>query len=151
MDSHLQIIRGVLIPLTAVILIFTPLFRFSHLPTAIKFILFTAVPVLLTFALAHVNRWAHLWEGHLGFPSGHMSFVTCAATLLVLLNPKWIYAAIPLLCAYGWLLVHTHSHTWLDVIGAALMAPPVTLACHAIFGRFLQSRNVGPNALSAGR
>jgi len=148
-NIYLQVTKDALIPVMLAILVVTVLSHFARLRVAMKFLLLCAVAMFVTFVLAHINRWENLWSGHPGFPSGHMTLMTCTFTLLILLNARWIFAAVPLLCIFGWLLVHLHNHSWLDVIGAALFTPPVTLGCYAIFRRIQRRGEVFQNGLGA--
>ena len=136
MHSYLRTAAAAANPIMLTILVVAAFFHLANLKATLKFLLFSVVAILVTFVLAHISRWEHLWNGHDGFPSGHMTLLACTCTLLILLDIRWIFAAVPLLCSYGWLLAHLHYHTRLDVLGAVLFTPPVTIACHALICHF---------------
>ena len=90
----------------------------------------TGWALLLTFILAHINRWAHLWPGHYYFPSGHMTFFLTVATACFLVDRRSAFFTLPLALLYGQLIVFLNFHIWLDLAGALFLAVPVTLLCH---------------------
>ena len=87
---------------------------------------FTEV-LLLTYFLAHINRWMHLWKAHEFFPSGHMTFYLTVATAYFQLDRRTALISIPLAILYGELIVFLHFHIWLDIGGSLLLAVPLTL------------------------
>lgn len=93
--------------------------------------------LLMTYVLAHINRWLHLWPEHRLFPSGHMTYALCIIVSIALLRnwSKALYGAMAvLLVAYAYLMVYQAYHDWLDIIGAVIMSPPVTLLGHRLAG-----------------
>lgn len=96
--------------------------------------------LLVAFVLGRINEKLHLWPGLPGdrkpyeFPSGHTCFAASVATSLCLIHRKWLLLVVPLLLAYGVLIVvpPLRYHNWLDVLGAWLMVPPLTLLCHRL-------------------
>ena len=90
----------------------------------------TGWALLVTFILAHINRWAHLWPGHYFCPSGHMTFFLTVATACFLVDRRSAFFTIPLALLYGELIVFLNFHIWLDLAGALFLAVPVTLLCH---------------------
>lgn len=102
--------------------------------------------ILLTYVLAHINRWLHLWPEHRLFPSGHMTYALCVIVSMSVLR-SWtrvFYGAMAvLLAAYAYLMVYQGYHDWLDIAGAVVMSPPVTLLGHRLAGnRSLRSEAV---------
>lgn len=104
--------------------------RFPSLKRACAFLIRTGLAVLLTYVFAHLNRWMHLWRDHPGFPSGHMTFFLTVATAFFLLERRSALFTVPLAMLYGGLIVFLGFHSWLDLLGAPLLAVPVTLLCH---------------------
>jgi membrane-associated phospholipid phosphatase len=98
------------------------------------------VALLFAFLLGRINEQFKIWPGlptdvrPYEFPSGHTCFAASVATSLVLLHRRWAYFVVPFLAAYGTLIVlpPLHYHSWLDVVGAWLLTPPVTFMCHYI-------------------
>lgn len=88
------------------------------------------VAVLLVFVVAHVNRWLHLWPAHPMFPSGHMAFAASIATSWFVLARRSLLWTVPLQIAYGALIVYLGYHVWSDIIGAWIVAPPLTWVCY---------------------
>ena len=104
--------------------------RFPSFKRAQAFLIRTGVAVLLTYVFAHLTRWMHLWRDHPGFPSGHMTFFLTVATAFFLLDRRSALFTVPLAMLYGGLIVFLGFHSWLDLLGAPLLAVPVTLLCH---------------------
>jgi membrane-associated phospholipid phosphatase len=98
--------------------------------------------LLVTYLLAHINRWMPLWAEHRRFPSGHMTFFLTLATSFFLLDRRSALLTVPAAALYGWLIVFLGYHSWLDLMGAAVLAIPVALLCHR---SFIGSRNPGPD------
>lgn len=98
--------------------------------------------LLVTYLLAHINRWMLLWRDHRGFPSGHMAFFLALATSFFLLDRRSALLTVPAAALYGWLIVFLGYHSWLDLLGAVALAIPVTLLCHLNSGDRI---NPGPN------
>ena len=96
------------------------------------YLLGSAMALLVTFMLAHANRWMSLWKAHPHFPSGHMSFYVTVATWLFFLNRRTSAFTLPLGILYGWLVVHLGFHEWLDLTGAVLLAIPVSVVCRSV-------------------
>ena len=121
--------------LNPILLVVLAGFALKRRPPGWQFLSFigaSAVALLLTFTLAHLNRWMHLWESHLYFPSGHTAFLASVLTSIFLLDRRSVLFTVPIALAYGVLLVVMQWHTWLDGIGALLFAPPVTWLCHSM-------------------
>ena len=99
---------------------------------------------LLRGAIAYllVQQSAKLVQkiGPLGhhFPSTHFAVALCFATLLALLNRRWIVAAIAVAVCYGALMLYQHYHTPLELVGA-LYAIPVAYLCWNFKRRALQT------------
>ena len=94
------------------------------------FVARSGLALLVTFLIAHINRWMPLWRDHRAFPSGHMTFFLTVATSFFLLSRRSAMFTVPLALLYGWLIVFLGYHSWLDLLGALLVAVPVTLLCH---------------------
>jgi len=97
------------------------------------FVARSACALLLTFILAHLNRWAHLSTVYPTFPSGHMTFFASLATSLFLIEYRSVFLTIPCGLLYGLLIVVLSYHPWIDLAGAALFSVPVTIVCHTLF------------------
>jgi membrane-associated phospholipid phosphatase len=113
-------------PLLGVVLIGAAFFVLRR--HAWLFLLRAWLAVGLVFVLAHLPRWLHLF-GERKFPSGHMAFAACVATSLILLNRRWAIALLPLLVAYGVLMMALGFHDALDLGAAVVLAVPLTLWC----------------------
>jgi hypothetical protein len=83
--------------------------------------------ILAVYVAAHVNRWLHLWPGHKYFPSGHLSYALCVVTLGAALERRSLLFTAPLAALYALLIVQLGYHDWLDIGGALLLAPALTL------------------------
>lgn len=102
---------------------------------AVEFLARTGLAVLGTYILAHLNRWMSQWSDLAGFPSGHMTFFLTVATAFYLLDRRSALFTVPFALLYGWLIVFLGFHSVTDLLGAPLLAVPVTLLCHrGIFG-----------------
>lgn len=96
--------------------------------------------LLLAFVLGRINEKLHLWPGlstdrnPYEFPSGHTCYAASVSTSLVLIHRRFLLLVVPLLAAYGALIVlpPLRYHNWLDVLGAWLLVPPLTLLCHRL-------------------
>jgi len=97
----------------------------------VQFLVRSAAALLITFPLAHINRWMHLWKHHFNFPSGHMTFYISVAVSFFLLDRRSRLFTVPFALFYGWLIVFLGYHAWLDLSGAVVLAVPVTLLCHS--------------------
>ncbi len=103
-----------------------------------RFLLGALLALGAAFVLGRINDALNLWPGFPGdpgeyeFPSGHTCFAVAVATSLCLLNARWLLFVAPLLIAYGVLIVlpPLRFHSWLDIIGAWLLTPPLALLCH---------------------
>ena len=102
---------------------------------ALAFMSRCGLSLLATFFIAHVNHWMPLWRDHRGFPSGHMTFYLTVATSFFLLSRRSALFTAPLALLYGWLIVFLGYHSWLDLLGALVLAVPATLLCHRNSGR----------------
>jgi membrane-associated phospholipid phosphatase len=74
------------------------------------------------------------------FPSGHLTFYLCVATLMFLLSRWTLLVTVPAGICFGWMIVALRYHIWLDIYGAWLMAPPVTLLCCRAFDKWTRKR-----------
>lgn len=103
-----------------------------------EFIARTLIALLLAFALGRINAALHIWPGLRGdpgsyeFPSGHTCFAASVATSLACLNRRWLWFVVPVLFLYGVLIVlpPLRFHSWLDVIGAWILTPPLAWLVH---------------------
>jgi membrane-associated phospholipid phosphatase len=77
--------------------------------------------LVVSFILAHVNRWFLLWHRDPNFPSGHETFASCLWTAVVLIDRRFIIAALPLLALLAYVLVRAGWHGRLDVLGGFLL------------------------------
>lgn len=100
-----------------------------------RFLLQAGGAILLVFVVLHLPRWLHLhrwlsvWpeQGH--FLSGHTGFAVAVATSLAVARRRTLWVTVPLLAAYGVLIVLLEYHVWLDVVGTWMLAPPLALVC----------------------
>jgi hypothetical protein len=99
-------------------LVFLAVYFPAKMPAKGLFLLREVVALLIAVALAHVNRWFHLWPAHLLFPSGHMTFCLGVTLSLARLRPWTLAVTLPLLIPFGIGLVAMHFHTVGDVLGA---------------------------------
>ena len=87
--------------------------------------------IVAVYVVAHINRWAHIWPGPhpipYRFPSGHESLAACLATLGATLERRSLWLTVPLLGLYSTLIVLLGYHHPLDILGALVLAPPLTL------------------------
>ncbi len=128
---EIRFIFSAIIPVMLCILVAAGLTSFTTARGRIHFLARAALALFITFLIAHVNRWARLWHGHEFFPSGHETFLLSVSTSLFLLRARSLYLTLPLALVYGIGLVYFGYHIPMDVIGAALLSPPVTLLCHS--------------------
>ena len=105
-----------------------------------RFIFGALLAIVFAFVLGKANSIFKVWTGfpgdpgHYEFPSGHTCFAVAVATSLCLLDRHWLLLVLPLLAAYGALIVlpPLHFHSWLDVVGAWILTPPLALLCHKL-------------------
>ncbi len=91
--------------------------------------------LLITYVLSHLHQGFH-WGKNLGdFPSGHMAFFFTVATSFFLLEGRSALFTVPVALLYGWLIVFLGYHSWIDLLGALVLAVPVTWFVHRIAGR----------------
>lgn len=87
--------------------------------------------IVVVYVVAHLNRWGHIWPGPhpipYRFPSGHASLTACLATLGATLERRSLWLTVPLLGLYNTLIVLLGYHHPLDILGALVLAPPLTL------------------------
>ena len=87
--------------------------------------------IAVVYVVAHINRRLHIWPGPhpipYRFPSGHTALAACLATLGATLEPRSLALTAPLLGLYGALIVLLGYHHPLDIVGALVLAPPLTL------------------------
>lgn len=124
-----------IIPALLIVLVALAWMRRSRGLCTGKFLAASAVALLVTYLLAHINRWFLLWPANPVFPSGHATFLACAATSIFLVEWRTIFITLPLALGYAVLLVLMKWHSALDVIGALVFAPPVALLCHSLLER----------------
>lgn len=106
------------------------------------------IALLFSFVLGRLNDWLDIWPGFRGdpgnyeFPSGHTCYAASIATSLCLLDRRWLLLVMPLLVAYGILIVlpPLHFHSWLDIIGAWVLTPPIALLVHREARRSQEAR-----------
>ena len=72
------------------------------------------------------------------FPSTHFAVALCFATLLALLNRKFLLAASAVAVVYGALMLYQHYHTPAEMWGA-LYAIPVAYFCWRVKRRPMQT------------
>jgi len=132
-DAHaLRQIAGSVNPLLTVLLIGAIFWRRrvdARFPMA-RFALCALLAIVASVILGRINEKLRLWPADLEFPSGHTCYAASVATSLCLLNRRWLFFVVPLLAAYGALIVHLKFHVWLDVIGAWVLMPPIAWAIH---------------------
>ncbi|HEY9084752.1 MAG TPA: phosphatase PAP2 family protein [Candidatus Tyrphobacter sp.] len=92
--------------------------------------------VVISFTLAHVNRWFDLWPAHPYFPSGHETLAACLATAAALEDRRLALLAFPLLALLGYALVRSGWHDRMEVVagfllGALVMAIAARIAYRA--------------------
>ncbi len=95
----------------------------------------SGVAILITWLLAHLDRWVPVLRDQVGFPSGHMAFYLTVATSFWLLDQRSLRFTLPLGLLYGWLIVFLDYHSWWDLLTAFLLAVPITLICHRMARR----------------
>ncbi|MGH7737092.1 MAG: phosphatase PAP2 family protein [Candidatus Tyrphobacter sp.] len=91
------------------------------------FIRATIEAVVLSFVLAHVNRWFDLWKTHPYFPSGHETFAACVATALVVRDRRYLIFALVVLVILGYGLVRSGWHGRFEVVAGFILGSVVTL------------------------
>ena len=64
--------------------------------------------------------------------STHSAFAVSVVTSLVLANARWLFALVPVLLGYGWLMAHLGYHTVADMLAAAAVLVPATWALHRL-------------------
>ncbi|MFZ4682691.1 MAG: hypothetical protein ACOYMS_09330 [Terrimicrobiaceae bacterium] len=88
--------------------------------------------LLITYVLSHLHQWFHWWETLGDFPSGHMAFYFTVATSFFVLDRRSALLTIPLAVLYGWLIVFLGYHSWIDLLGALILAVPLTWFAHRV-------------------
>lgn len=81
----------------------------------------TLLALVVSFVLAHVNRWLDLWKSHPYFPSGHETFASCMCAALVVLDRRFLVPAMLLLALLGYSLVRTGWHGRFEVVGGFVL------------------------------
>jgi len=91
----------------------------------LRALLAIGAPVLL----AELGKKYHVWPGHPNFPSGHTTFATAAATVLILQRGRrwaWMMVTLALLEAFS--LVYDRWHTPEEALGGLILGaalPPL--------------------------
>ena len=143
LDAHaLRHIANAVNPLLAALLLSAIMWRRKKDPQflAARFLFGALLALGAAFVLGRINAALKIWPGlpgdpgHYEFPSGHTCFAVAVATSLWLLNRRWLLFLAPLLLVYGALIVlpPLRYHSWLDVIGAWILMPPIALFCHKL-------------------
>ncbi len=81
----------------------------------------TLLAVLVSFVLAHLNRWFDLWKSHPYFPSGHETFASCMGAALVFADRRYAVVAAILLAVLGYALVRAGWHGRFEVVAGFLL------------------------------
>ena len=145
----LQLIAKAVNPALTVLLLSVLAWRWCLAGTSPwPFLARVALALLAAFVLGRINEKLHIWPGlptdrkPYEFPSGHTCYAASVATSLVLFHHRFLLLVVPVLAAYGALIVlpPLRYHNWLDVLGAWLLVPPLTLLCHRL-GRKLKDEN----------
>lgn len=92
----------------------------------------TLLAVVISYVLAHLDRWFYFWPYHPDFPSGHETFASCIGTALVIEDRRFIWLVIPLLVLLGYALVRSGWHVPTDVVGGFLLGIVVMLVCYKV-------------------
>ena len=111
------------------------LFKLRNRGGAKAFLSRFALSLLTTYVLSHLHQWFHWWKNFGDFPSGHMAFYFTVATSFFLLERRSAFFTVPLACLYGWLIVFLGYHSWIDLLGALILAVPVTWFVHRMAAR----------------
>src|SRR5687768_16200702 len=90
------------------------------------------ISIGLVYILTHFNRWLHIWPREWLYLSGHMALGVSVAVSLAWIDRRWLLLTVPLLLLHGILMAALSYHTWLDIIGAALLSAPVAWLCHTL-------------------
>lgn len=85
----------------------------------------TVLAVVVSYLLAHVNRWFGLWPAHPNFPSGHETFASCVSVMLVQLDSRFLWLVVPILAVLGYLLVVSGWHSRSEVLGGFVLGVAV--------------------------
>jgi len=81
----------------------------------------TLFAVLVSFVLAHVNRWFDVWKSHPYFPSGHETFASCMGAAVVVADRRYVGLCAVLLATLGYALVRAGWHGRFEVIAGFLL------------------------------
>ena len=84
--------------------------------------------VVISFIIAHVNRWFDLWPAHPYFPSGHETLAACLATAIVLENRRFALLAFALTAFLGYALVRFGWHDPMEVVAGFALGTLTALA-----------------------
>lgn len=88
--------------------------------------------ILVVYIVAHLPRWLHWNPFQSKFPSGHTAFAASCITSLWLLDARSKYFMMPILALYAALIVALGHHIWIDIFGALILSPPLTLLFHRL-------------------
>lgn len=103
-----------------------------HAPRrAVAILTVSGCAIIISYVLAHVNRWFGLWPAHPYFPSGHETFASCCWTVLTLLDRRSAIPAIVALALLAYSLVIAGWHGRLDVVGGFVLGLVVSAAVAA--------------------
>lgn len=108
------------------------LFKLRNRGGAGAFLFRFGLALLSTYILSHLHQWFHWWKNLGDFPSGHMAFFFTVATSFFLLDRRSALFTVPVALLYGWLIVFLGYHSWIDLLGALVLAVPVTWFVHRI-------------------
>ncbi len=72
--------------------------------------------IVISFILAHLNRWFDLWPAHPYFPSGHETFAACIGTAAVFEKRRLVLPVFALIALLGYGLVRLGWHDPMEVI-----------------------------------
>jgi membrane-associated phospholipid phosphatase len=102
----------------------------------LRFVITSAVALLVTYLLALIGQKTPVWPGHPHFPSGHAAFGAAVAARI-----SWRRAALMpfvgiALAALGWGLVMApgHYHTPVEVVAGLALGILVTVGVHRLSG-----------------
>jgi len=112
--------------------LFTVIMRHQRGEPIIVILRATLAALVISYIIAHVDRWFYLWPYHPDFPSGHETFASCIGTALVIEDRRYLWLVLPLLALLGYGLVRAGWHVPSDVAGGFLLGTVVMLICYKV-------------------